>query len=58
VNLKSDMRTLATDGFVEGIEGTGDQCIQGTQFHPEMLRLENTRFDAIFARFVQEAGKR
>ncbi len=52
------MRTLATDGFVEGIEGTGDQCIQGTQFHPEMLRLENTRFDAIFARFVQEAGKR
>ncbi len=48
----------AADGFVEGIEGTGDQWILGTQFHPEMLRLEDTRFDAIFARFVQEVGKR
>jgi gamma-glutamyl-gamma-aminobutyrate hydrolase PuuD len=47
----------ATDGFVEGIEGTGAQWILGTQFHPEMLRLEDKRFDAIFARFVEEIAK-
>lgn len=48
----------SSDGFVEGIEGTGVQFLLGTQFHPEMLRSEDTRFDAIFARFVEEVRKR
>ncbi len=43
------------DGIVEAIEHEGDVFILGVQFHPERMRTEEPRVNALFARFVAEA---
>jgi len=45
------------DGIVEAIEYTGAQFILGVQFHPEKIRPRDSRFNAPFKRFIEEARK-
>ncbi len=47
----------ADDGIVEAFERP-DAWQVGVQFHPEDLRHEDQRFAGLFARLVEEAGKR
>jgi len=43
------------DGVVEAIERPGDRFVLGVQFHPERMRVDDGRFDALFQRLVEEA---
>lgn len=46
------------DGVVEAIERQGDVFIVGVQFHPERMRAQEPRVDALFARFIEESRAR
>ena len=46
------------DGLVEAIEAPGDTFILGVQFHPEKIRDGDPRFNALFARLIEQAAKR
>ena len=45
------------DGIVEAIELEGARFVLGVQFHPEKMRPEDPRWNALFARLIAEARK-
>ena len=45
------------DGLAEAIEHEGQRYVLGVQFHPEMLRNSDGRFNAFFERFIEEVGR-
>ncbi|HNR29429.1 MAG TPA: gamma-glutamyl-gamma-aminobutyrate hydrolase family protein [Candidatus Hydrogenedentes bacterium] len=45
------------DGLVEAIERREPPFMLGVQFHPERLRAKDARFDALFARFMDEVRR-
>ena len=54
-----NLRTVATapDGVIEGIEDVNGRFVVGVQWHPERGFPEDAFAQALFAEFVQEAGK-
>ncbi|HOZ46074.1 MAG TPA: gamma-glutamyl-gamma-aminobutyrate hydrolase family protein [Candidatus Hydrogenedentes bacterium] len=53
--LKASARS--EDGIIEAIEAFGPVFMLGVQFHPEKMREDEPRFNAIFVRFIAEAAK-
>ncbi len=43
------------DGIVEAMERPGKPLLLGTQFHPEKLRGADPKYNAFFARLIEEA---
>lgn len=48
----------AEDGTVESVEGTGENYLQGYQFHPEMMSINNATAKLLFKDFVKNASKK
>lgn len=55
-NLRTAMK--ASDGFVEGIEGTQERFVVGIQWHPEMMLDHSDEFLCLFQAFVRACEKR
>ncbi|HET9941847.1 MAG TPA: gamma-glutamyl-gamma-aminobutyrate hydrolase family protein [Terriglobia bacterium] len=55
----ASLRTVATapDGVIEAIEDVNGRFVVGVQWHPERGFREDAFAQALFAEFVQEAGK-
>jgi putative glutamine amidotransferase len=49
---------FASDGLIEGIEGTGDAFVLGVQWHLESLTGSEPRHAALLAALVQAAEER
>ena len=49
---------FASDGLIEGIEGTGDSLVIGVQWHLESLTASEPRHGALLAALVQAAEER
>ncbi len=50
------INATASDGIIEGIEGTDHRFIMGLQFHPENLYKEKAIFRRIFNEFIKIAS--
>ena len=46
----------ASDGLTEGIELSGDRCVFGVQFHPEMMVDNDPELRKIFEAFVKKCS--
>jgi putative glutamine amidotransferase len=55
----TNLRTVATapDGVIEAIEDVNGRFVVGVQWHPERIFREDSFAKALFAAFIQEAGK-
>jgi putative glutamine amidotransferase len=49
---------VAPDGLAEGIELTGDRCIFGVQFHPEMMIDNDPELLKLFEAFVKKCSSK
>jgi putative glutamine amidotransferase len=48
---------LASDGLIEGVEGTDDRFVLGVQWHPEDLVDVDPRMQRLFDAFIAAARR-